>query len=306
VESLTEVVNNEKELRAFLLGECSEDARSKIEDRFLADEEFSAQLYVVEDELIESYLRSELTDADRKKFETAFLTSPRRRERVLAMKAVIQAANAEAAILGPAPALWASLTAFFSSHGRFIPYALAAGVLLILGVGVALWLNKRDSQSNGPVAQQSPVAIRPEATASATSTPSPLSSSPAPTPQSSPSPKIEAPPVGPTFASIVLHPTLTRDPGRANKLALPSSVQQVHLQLTLDSKEYRSYTVRITTVAGHLVWQRASVKTQKDFLVIHIPASLLTTDDYFVEVSGMGLSGPPESLASYFFSVSRK
>ena len=95
---MTENDYNETELRAFLLGNLSEEARAGIEDRFLADEDFAAQLELADDELIESYLRGELSAGDEHRFRNAFLSQPRRRERVLAMKAVLAVANTEAPV----------------------------------------------------------------------------------------------------------------------------------------------------------------------------------------------------------------
>src|SRR5947207_2661153 len=96
VDRVTEVLYNEEELRAFLLGDLAESERVRIEERFLSEEDFAVQLRVVEDELIESYLRGDLSRADRQRFSAAFLVQPRRRERVLAMKAVLAVADEEA------------------------------------------------------------------------------------------------------------------------------------------------------------------------------------------------------------------
>src|SRR5262245_414911 len=105
VAALTRNPHEQHELREFLLGEVSEEQRSALEERFLADDEFSAELGAAEDELIETYLRNELSADDRREFETTFLAQPRRRERVLMMKGVIAAATAEAA-LKPEPNPW--------------------------------------------------------------------------------------------------------------------------------------------------------------------------------------------------------
>src|SRR6266550_672721 len=121
---LTENLYKDEKLRDFLLGDLSESERAAIEERFLADEDFSAQVHVVEDELIESYLRQELSTRDQQRFAAAFLTQPRRRERVLMMKGVLAAVSAEAALKhAAAPSPWASVMAFFRFGSAFAPYA---------------------------------------------------------------------------------------------------------------------------------------------------------------------------------------
>jgi hypothetical protein len=67
-------------IKAYLLGDASDDQRRVIEDRFFADDAFFDRVELAEDELVEAYLRDELSSQDRVRFETHFLQSPRRRE----------------------------------------------------------------------------------------------------------------------------------------------------------------------------------------------------------------------------------
>jgi len=316
---LAENLYNEEKLRGFLLGDLSESERAAIEERFLADEDFSTQLCVVEDELIESYLRRELSARDRQRFEAAFLTRPGRRERVLMMKGVLASANAEASLQAePSTSFWATLLAHLRFQSAVARYALAAAVVFVLAFGALLLFNKLGSKQDGQIAQQTPAPNRPGVTATASPDSSPRISQPQPTPSPavtplpriSPSPITETHPAGPTLATIILRPTLMRDPSAANKVVVSSSVQQVRLQLNLDRNDYKSYAVRITTVDGRLVWQASSIHARSTngaaSLALSLPARRLATDDYIVEVSGANDGGPTESLASYFFSVTRK
>jgi hypothetical protein len=316
---LTDDLYNEDELRDFLFGDLSESERTALEDRFLADEDFSVQVQVVEAELIESYLRSELSARDQQRFEAAFLTQPRRRERVLVMKAVLATANASARLEAPlrpkhSPTFWAGVMASLRFQSAFARYAFAFAVLFVLALGALLLFNKLATKPDERLAQQPPRSIQPEATPSLSPNSSPNNSPPqqtaSPVPRVSPSPTPEAPPARLTLATIVLRPTLARDPSAANKLNVSASVIQVQLLLRLDRNEYRSYGVRLTTVDGHLIWQARSVHARTmgagTSIAVAIPARLLPTNDYLVEVSGVNESGPPESLASYFFSVTQK
>src|ERR1044071_1791611 len=69
-------------LRHYLLGELSEDEQSGVEERLFTTEEYGQQLSLVEDDLIDSYVRGELSSRERERFESHFLTSPRRISRV--------------------------------------------------------------------------------------------------------------------------------------------------------------------------------------------------------------------------------
>jgi CHAT domain-containing protein len=67
-------------LRHYLLGTLSdESARSQIEERLIADDEYAEQISAAEDELIEEFLDGELTDDERDLFNKFFLAPPERR-----------------------------------------------------------------------------------------------------------------------------------------------------------------------------------------------------------------------------------
>ena len=315
---MTENLYNEEEFRDFLLGDLSESERAAIEERFLAEEDFSAQIQVVEDELIESYLRRELSARDQQRFEAAFLTQPRRRERVLVMKGVLAAANAEGPLKPETrPSPWAGLLAWFRFQNAFARYAVAAGVLILLSLGSMILYRKLVPKPGSQLAQQNLNPNQPSATAVISPPPSPGNSQPAhipspvqTLPRTSPSPTVETPPNGPTLATIILHPTLVRDPAASNKLIIGSSVKVVRLQLDLERNEFKPFGVNIVTVDGRVVWRGASMRLLRTStgisLVVTLPAGILPADDYLVDVTGINDAGNPELMASYFFSVSRK
>lgn len=313
--------NNKETLRKFLLEDVSDDLRDAIEDRFLADEDFAAVLLINEDELIEDYLSKMLSSHEKDLFEKAFLANPRRREKVLAMKGMIIAANAEASVINPKEvnkentSLLNSIFAFLHFENSLVRYALVTASLLII-FGSAWFLisrfnqNKNDKVANANTIQlpdkkdivqtPSPV-LSPSPKADSLTEPSP---SPNTQPQTQPQQKAE-----PTLATIVLHPVLLRDPNKAAKLVLSQSVKQVRLQLNLERNDYKSYVVRITNVKGNSIWQGGPLYMRKatgKSIIINLPAKNLPTDDYIVELSGVSEAGPIESFADYFFSVTRK
>ncbi len=76
----------------YLLGNCTEEARAELEERFFRNDESFEQLCAAEAELIDEYLRGELNPAERVLFERQS-GIPGRQERVLfgrAMRAVIE------------------------------------------------------------------------------------------------------------------------------------------------------------------------------------------------------------------------
>src|SRR5687767_11043550 len=66
----------------YLLNRLSEEERISLETAFFSDNAQFEQLEIAEDELIDHYVRNELSDSDREQFDAALLTSPRLRERI--------------------------------------------------------------------------------------------------------------------------------------------------------------------------------------------------------------------------------
>jgi len=79
---------NENLIARYLLGELSEEQQIEIEDRAFADQEYLAGITAVENDLIDEYVRHELSESDRRRFEERFLASAARRKRVEFAKAL--------------------------------------------------------------------------------------------------------------------------------------------------------------------------------------------------------------------------
>src|SRR5512133_3197358 len=75
-------LNNEALIARYLLGELPEEQQVEIEDRAFADKKYLASITSVENDLIDEYVRNELSGADRQRFKKRFLASAERRKRV--------------------------------------------------------------------------------------------------------------------------------------------------------------------------------------------------------------------------------
>lgn len=70
-------------LRNYLLGSLPENEVEVYDERIFDDDEFAARVLMVEDDLIDAYVRGELTAEERVRFQASYLVSPYRREQVL-------------------------------------------------------------------------------------------------------------------------------------------------------------------------------------------------------------------------------
>src|SRR5215831_11201699 len=69
-------------LHNYLLGNLSEEEQVRVEDRAFADPRYLEAVEAAEADLIDAYVRGELPQSDRRQFESRFLTSPQRRNKI--------------------------------------------------------------------------------------------------------------------------------------------------------------------------------------------------------------------------------
>lgn len=143
--------DDEQHLRSYLLGELSQEEMRELEERLLREEEFANQVLLIEDELVEDYTLGEFSDEERQQFENYFLTTPRRRRKLMMVEGLRERASvreARAVVEGPTtqttpaakvakvrvvekPSWWTKL---------FQPrWKIAAFAVLTLVAGLAVW-----------------------------------------------------------------------------------------------------------------------------------------------------------------------
>ncbi len=146
--------SNETEAIRYLLGELTEAEQARLEERFFHDSELSELLSETEDDLIDQYVREELSGRERERFERHFLVSERRREKVEFARALLQAEKAAASedINSERPlSWWHAMLAALRAPRPALSYSLAAAALLFLLGG--LWLFSEMRQLRREVAQ---------------------------------------------------------------------------------------------------------------------------------------------------------
>src|SRR5262245_52285187 len=138
--------SSEKLIAQYLLGDLTEEQQIEIEDRAFQDKEYLASITAVENDLIDEYVRHELPEAERRKFESRFLASAERRKRVAFAKALAGVAveapvveKASRPVVATASISWRdSLAAFISGLNPAARFAVGFAMFVLL-VGGA-WL----------------------------------------------------------------------------------------------------------------------------------------------------------------------
>jgi hypothetical protein len=289
MELMTE--NKEQAIR-YLYGEHLEAERDDIEERLFTDEDFSLFVDDVENDLIDEYLRGELSFEEKRRFETKYLTTDGRRDRVALAgtlhEKVFAGATATTETLAaetPPAGFGEKIAAFF----RFQNLALAGGfaaVLFLLVLG-GVWLStqpgddivkEKDTNENENIApppdDPMPVPTPEENTNSASSEenknttesvppPKPadanVKSKPvAPPPKAAPKKPVRPKPAPPVRQQPRIFIATLLPPLRSSKtpvLEIPAGAETVRLQLVDNfGAKYEKFLVELNDGIGNTVW----------------------------------------------------
>jgi len=130
-----EPARDDDELIRYLLGELTDDQAESLDERSVVDDDFVARLRLIEEDLVDAYATGRLAGDRRTRFESFYLSSPRRLKRAVFAQRFLAAVD-NAARDSPAPA----------GHGRaarWLPLTIAAAVVLSIGSG---WMLVRDAR----------------------------------------------------------------------------------------------------------------------------------------------------------------
>lgn len=304
-------LDNHELAKRFLLGSLSESERVKIEDDFLAQNDFYQELLEAEDDLIDAYVRGELPVPERARFEQRHLASPQSRERLEFARTLFKAVSgkAEPTRMPDRAAPWRRFLPGGIVRRPALGYAFAA-VLLLTVLG-SLWfvMNRwrtrpapeqaKGIQSTPATPLESPAPIRPaeDQILARSEERSPVKETPA------------RPAPAPVIATFTLPFGLARGASAAAPLILPAGVTEVRLRLPLEGESYKSYRAVLSTPEGRRVSSRDVVNAppmKSSDLTLSFPAEILNSGDYVLDLSGANAPGKWESVADYSFRIVRK
>ena len=286
--------SEELRITRYLLGQLSEEERSWVEERFFEDEEYEEMLGTIENDLVDEYVRGRLAPAERERFETFFLSSARRKQKVKFASALRQLESAPATgSTAPDKAHTAESLAPtetkrlpFLRSWRAILFAPAfrysmAALLVVVSVA-GLWLifdrsrqrtqtappeQARTSDRQPPPSQTATPAVEQARTAPSQTAPEQATSTgdqPVPKPETGNNNQRVGPPdagrqraPSPVTATIFLAPGISRGGGQSTELALGPGTERARIRLGIqDGDDYPAYRVELRDPAGATVWSR--------------------------------------------------
>jgi hypothetical protein len=320
-------IDDERLIRQYLLDELSEEEQAKVQDRLLCDRQFFDRLVVEENELMDDYLKGALTRQREEKFESYFLASPERRQKLRFAKALKKRISEEAL---SKPRIEGSLRRkhLFGLKGFSLP-SFAAGAVAALIFVVGAWVaienarlrrqidNARAAQAEWlERAQQSERRLSDEKQRNQELTQEIER-------ERSHSLELEREAgrlkqareagragISGGVVSLALMPGLSREGDQSNQLEIPQGTSRVRLELYPEKVGHKNYRAELRTREGKPIWSGNGLKLRKtisgDQVVVYLPAAILTVGDYVLMLRGVEGAEIQERAGTYYFRVAKE
>lgn len=326
---------SDEQLRAYFLGKLPEPEAEILEIECVSSAELTEQAQVVEGELADDYLRGNLLAADASLFETNYLITEARREKLRVAEGLWKITKAPPAPQ-PATVVPAAPGSFWQTlFGRRKAFQLAFGGLILLLVfgGIIFYLltltvNKNDvaevKDPNQAPKNETPVIQKPadqiiqnsdpenQNSKSVSTNPvvqnkeitkhsnSPLKNQPEIKPV--PAPKNVEPNKSALAMVVKLFPGSLRDEGEQS-VTIPPGVKNLNLLLSPSSEpnNYKIYRAVVKTPEDDTIFTSTNLKS----LSFTLPAEKLENRTYIILLEGQNPQSEFESIADYTFRVRR-
>lgn len=296
----------------YLLGKLSEQETAEFEARCFDDDDLFHETADLESDLVHSYLRGELSEAERREFETGYLISPARRRKLEFARAL------ENRLFGTAdahpPAESRALTAarppqidfaIQSRWGRLVVGAVAAAVITAIS-----WLAFVNYRLNSELGQMraGQMELRREQQALEAKLAALTSRLEEINPDSHGQQQLPQP----ETLAFNLTPGLPRSAGTIKQLVVPPGTTRIELNIYLEEDKYPGYRASLEATGGRQMLRKSGLKRHTDsqghpFVSFEIPSDLLSRGDYLIKLDGVaGAREVEENIGAYRFFVARR
>jgi hypothetical protein len=293
-------------MKRYLLGSASPEERVDLENRYLSDASLFEKLTEAENDLIDSYVRGELSDFDRQEFERQYLGSPQRQARVQFASALTEISREPKQVASvQKSSFWQSLTFLFSHSSPKLRWGLAAGALaMVLAVGWLKTTSDRSLRASLPSPQssahQSPF------------TGTPPSNGQAPSGKNAGGTEI-ARTETPELAEFTMQltPGISRGLGAETKTFSVPKTPWIQFRLVLENDDQRVYSAVVETAEGNEVQRVDGLNSRlwhgNKVVDVRVPSKIVKPGDYVIRLGEMPtVDSNEEDIAVYSFRAVTK
>ena len=268
-------IQDDKLIR-YLLGDLGGKEEASLEQEYFRDDGQFEHLRAMEDELIDRYLRGELSAREHRRFETHFLASPLRRERVHSAKALLEA-------IAPT-AMRSRRSNFWEIHWKPLAWSLSCLLLVLLtSLTWLIWKN---------VSLQHQLAV-----AKLTLE------------HSAPAMQSDGARSGPLAMSFVLEP-VERGLENPNRLIVPVEAQLLSFSVGLPASPQSAYRGIFRTPDGDQVGASTDITVRPSkagiSATITIPSAVFSPGTYILTLQGSRPGSGFQDVKSYSFTIVRR
>lgn len=319
----------EQTMTRYLLGELSESEQSALEEKYFTDPQIFNEVLKTESELVDGYVRDQLSTEVRERFEQSYMLHPRRRERVKFAEALATSldqieASGTRAEQSPLPvSRWQKLLASLRGQGPTLRFSIALATLLVMLGGVWIFIESRRQQQSElaqtqaahetqqrrerePSQQPADEGKRAEELAAEQER---AERSTQQIPQPTPTPPLNSAPRS-VFLALTVGGVRGGDNTKIPTLVIPPGTTQARLQLNLKENNYPSYRASLQTIAGVEIFSQRGVKPRRAktgaSFVFTVPARKLASGDYILTLRGINPDGEVDDLSKSLFRVEKR
>jgi hypothetical protein len=287
----------EERIVQYLLGDLPEEQQVAVEDRAFADSSYLLEIQAAEAELIDAYVRGELTAAERRDFERTFLASPLRRSKVAFARNLARLSDEHAKAGAPRIERVSWLRALLDSIRAWNPAGqFAAGLAALVCIFGISWLAVRDramrfqvaslQERTGTLAQQAD-SLRGQLDEE----------------RSRARPSVPA-----AVATLVLLSGVSRGETRPVPFAIDVGTTLARIEIQLEARdEFPRYCAELHVAGGEDVLSMNNLtarKSENGFTIsLEAAASALPSGRYELALKGLARNEPARDIGFYYFIV---
>jgi hypothetical protein len=297
-------VFEDKYLVLYLVGALPAEEADRLDQLSIADDDFAWRLCEIENELVDSYVRSELSGETLARFKAFYMATAQRQKKVQFAQGLRQFQVANAPGAGIADKTYKSRAPFWSTFlpSRIIPQfgISVAALVMVLIAGYLLVQNahlrreardaRAQSESLDQRARNLENDLKQQRTAHI---------------EAQKSPTVD---IAQLKTVSLLLPPPTRGLSSLKTVTIHPGTDLVVLLLTLESAEFPGYRVIVKDPAtNQVVWQSSEFEAgsadDRKAVSAGLPANLLKERNYIAEVAGLTNAGRQRIVGDYPFHV---